>query len=286
MVKRDGARAADATAPRRAARAADGAVPRGAAGATDAAFRKAAAAAADSAGADGIVDGSATLTDLRKEDKLKIGNLLRELAQAQRDGQDASKERSQFNSRLQHLRSHNEHIIQETVVLRGKFRHSLQLLKTYQQRIGEMEAQAQSDIAPPPEAGGESAATQHGLGTIAEEPAQPTAQEESAGGARREASADPDRAEARAEARTEARTGGRLQSLRERFPLAAAAYSVMNPERKMKKPTGTKPRSRIRALSPRGRYAQCPWRIHRHASARSPSTWWRRGGAIASGFCF
>ena len=78
---------------------------------------------------------SATLTDLRPEDKAKVGNLLRELARAQRDGQQASAERAEYQQKLRTLRSQNTEIVQETVELRTKFRHSLQLLKTYQHTL-------------------------------------------------------------------------------------------------------------------------------------------------------
>jgi RNA polymerase-interacting CarD/CdnL/TRCF family regulator len=54
----------------------------------------------------------ATLHDLRNEDKLKIGNLLRELARAQREGQQATRERSQYAERLNQMRSQNNLIVQ------------------------------------------------------------------------------------------------------------------------------------------------------------------------------
>ena len=56
--------------------------------------------------------GNATLSDLRNEDKLKIGNLLRELARAQREGQQATQERSQYAARLRQMRSQNDLIVQ------------------------------------------------------------------------------------------------------------------------------------------------------------------------------
>ena len=60
----------------------------------------------------GGATGGATLKDLRSEDKLKIGNLLRELARAQREGQQATRERSQIAARLQAMRSQNDLIVQ------------------------------------------------------------------------------------------------------------------------------------------------------------------------------
>jgi len=54
----------------------------------------------------------ASLNELREEDKLKIGNLLRELARAQRDGQQATRERGQYAARLQQMRSQNDLIVQ------------------------------------------------------------------------------------------------------------------------------------------------------------------------------
>jgi hypothetical protein len=54
----------------------------------------------------------ATLHDLRNEDKLKIGNLLRELARTQREGQQATRERSQYAERLNQMRSQNNLIVQ------------------------------------------------------------------------------------------------------------------------------------------------------------------------------
>ncbi|EOD21453.1 hypothetical protein EMIHUDRAFT_255263 [Emiliania huxleyi CCMP1516] len=101
----------------------------------------------------GGATGGATLKDLRSEDKLKIGNLLRELARAQREGQQATRERSQIAARLQAMRSQNDLI--EAAELRGKFRHSLQLLKAYQERIGHNAEPppAAESIAEPPGAG-------------------------------------------------------------------------------------------------------------------------------------
>ena len=75
------------------------------------------------------------LTDLAPADKAKVGNLLRELAKAQRASQQAHKERNEFSDRLKQLRDKNNEIVQETTELRGKFRQSLQLLKTYQRSL-------------------------------------------------------------------------------------------------------------------------------------------------------
>ena len=57
-------------------------------------------------------DGGATLADLCPNDKAKVGNLLRELARAQRDGQSASAERQEYRDKLLKLRSQNSEIIQ------------------------------------------------------------------------------------------------------------------------------------------------------------------------------
>ena len=85
---------------------------------------------------------SAALTDLRPEDKAKVGNLLRALARAQRDGQQANAERQEYQDRLRSLRTQNSEIVQETVALRTKFRNSLQLLKTYQHSLASSGAPA------------------------------------------------------------------------------------------------------------------------------------------------
>ena len=55
--------------------------------------------------------GEAALTDLRVEDKLKIGNMLKELAKARREGQQAARERQEYQSRLHKLRGQNDSII-------------------------------------------------------------------------------------------------------------------------------------------------------------------------------
>lgn len=57
-------------------------------------------------------EGGATLKDLRAEEKLKIGNMLRELAKAQREGVQAKNERETYQERLLKLRTQNEGIIQ------------------------------------------------------------------------------------------------------------------------------------------------------------------------------
>ena len=59
--------------------------------------------------------GDASLTDLRVEDKLKIGNMLKELAKAQREGQQAARERQEYQSRLNKLRGQNETIIKVSI---------------------------------------------------------------------------------------------------------------------------------------------------------------------------
>ena len=79
----------------------------------------------------------ASLSELRADEKLKIGNLLRELARAQREGNQASSERREYAARLQKLRAQNDSIIQDTASLRTKFRQSLELLKLYQHRLSE-----------------------------------------------------------------------------------------------------------------------------------------------------
>ena len=60
----------------------------------------------------------ASLSELRADEKLKIGNLLRELARAQREGNQASSERREYAARLQKLRAQNDSIIQDTASLR------------------------------------------------------------------------------------------------------------------------------------------------------------------------
>ena len=84
----------------------------------------------------GLLPG-ASLSELRADEKLKIGNLLRELARAQREGNQASSERREYAARLQKLRAQNDSIIQDTASLRTKFRQSLELLKLYQHRLSE-----------------------------------------------------------------------------------------------------------------------------------------------------
>ena len=54
----------------------------------------------------------ASLTDLREDEKLKIGNLLRELARSQREAQQASNDRQEYATRLQRMRVQNDSIIQ------------------------------------------------------------------------------------------------------------------------------------------------------------------------------
>ena len=54
----------------------------------------------------------ASLTDLREDEKLKIGNLLRELARSQREAQQATNDRQEYASRLQRMRLQNDSIIQ------------------------------------------------------------------------------------------------------------------------------------------------------------------------------
>tara|TARA_B110001452_G_scaffold103289_1_gene85715 strand:+ start:350 stop:544 length:195 start_codon:yes stop_codon:yes gene_type:complete len=56
-------------------------------------------------------DGAA-ITDLRMDEKMKIGNLLRELARSQREAQQASQERQEYASRLQRMRTQNQSIIE------------------------------------------------------------------------------------------------------------------------------------------------------------------------------
>ena len=54
----------------------------------------------------------ALLTDLAGSEKAKVGNLLRELARAQRAGSQASKERNEYQDRLKKLREQNGEIVQ------------------------------------------------------------------------------------------------------------------------------------------------------------------------------
>ena len=61
--------------------------------------------------------GEASLTDLKLEEKLKIGTVLRELARAQRQGQLAARERQEYQARLSNLRGQNEIIIKVSVSL-------------------------------------------------------------------------------------------------------------------------------------------------------------------------
>ncbi|KAL1507713.1 hypothetical protein AB1Y20_007326 [Prymnesium parvum] len=140
--------------------------------------------------------GEASLQDLREEERLKIGNVLRELAKAQREGNQAARERQEYLVRLNSLRGQNDSIIKETIQLRGKFRQSLELLKTYQQQLAtpaRPEASVNDDQgdAHPPASSGTSRSTL----------------------------ADSARHPARESARMEA-----VQRLRQRFPRAAAAY--------------------------------------------------------------
>jgi len=46
------------------------------------------------------------------DEKMKIGNLLRELARSQREAQQASQERQEYASRLQRMRTQNQSIIE------------------------------------------------------------------------------------------------------------------------------------------------------------------------------
>ena len=47
-----------------------------------------------------------------EDEKLKIGNLLRELARSQREAQQASNDRQEYATRLQRMRVQNDSIIQ------------------------------------------------------------------------------------------------------------------------------------------------------------------------------
>ena len=64
------------------------------------------------AGRGNMATQGASLTDLREDEKLKIGNLLRELARSQREAQQASNDRQEYASRLQRMRVQNDSIIQ------------------------------------------------------------------------------------------------------------------------------------------------------------------------------
>ena len=185
---------------------------------------------------------SAALTDLRPEDKAKVGNLLRALARAQRDGQQANAERQEYQDRLRSLRTQNSEIVQETVALRTKFRNSLQLLKTYQHSLASSGAPAAPDDAPAAEAEAVEASADHDVTTTAadepaafdEPPAQPlaaaadeqTAEETTEEGTAEDGTADadddepqePDAPDTPRRARTKT-----MARLRQRFPRAAAA---------------------------------------------------------------
>ena len=54
----------------------------------------------------------ASLEQLRPQDKEKVGNLLRELARAQRTQQQEAADKEEYHNRLVKLRSQNHEIIQ------------------------------------------------------------------------------------------------------------------------------------------------------------------------------
>lgn len=60
----------------------------------------------------GATEEGAAITDLRMDEKMKIGNLLRELARSQREAQQASQERQEYATRLQRMRTQNQSIIE------------------------------------------------------------------------------------------------------------------------------------------------------------------------------
>ena len=179
----------------------------------------------------------ATIQDLALAEKQKVGNLLTELARAQRAGQKAAAEKDEAQSNMIKLRAENSHMaqargravescysvplrcsilitlippptprtafVQETVELRTKFRQSLQLLKTFQRA---QRATSKQDAG---HADGDSVET-----AVAENSAQPggATAPQSKQAASIDAEADPRRARART-----------MERLRSQFPRAAAA---------------------------------------------------------------
>ena len=174
----------------------------------------------------------ATLADLRDEEKAKISNLLRELVRAKREGASATAERREYQSKLLNLRSQNSQIIQETVELRSKFRHSLGLLKTYQSSLA-ARGETVSDTAAVENSGAQAPLVE----AAAEQPASSgagasaTARAAPAHNSRAEAierlrsshaaTAFPVRATPVHNSRAEV-----MQRLRERFPRAASACAA------------------------------------------------------------
>mmetsp|Transcript_125 Transcript_125/g.230 ORF Transcript_125/g.230 Transcript_125/m.230 type:complete len:239 (+) Transcript_125:131-847(+) len=86
-----------------------------------------------------------TLKDLCEEDKKKVASLIKQLVKAGSERERAllqiEEQKSAFNERINKLRAQNQQIINETVNLRSKFAQSLQLLRTYQQKLQVIQAE-------------------------------------------------------------------------------------------------------------------------------------------------
>ena len=78
----------------------------------------------------------ATLKDLCPEDKAKIGELIKKLAQEKEDKEGLSKEiddaKRNYESIIYNLQSTNHQILKETTDLEDQFRYSLNILKNFQ----------------------------------------------------------------------------------------------------------------------------------------------------------
>ena len=79
---------------------------------------------------------AATLKDLCPEDKAKIGELIKKLAQEKEDKEGLSKEisdvKKNYESIIYNLQSTNNQILKESTDLQDQFRYSLNILKNFQ----------------------------------------------------------------------------------------------------------------------------------------------------------
>ena len=87
-------------------------------------------------GSEAKVAAAATLKDLCPEDKAKIGELIKKLAQEKEDKEGLSKEisdvKKNYESIIYNLQSTNNQILKESTDLQDQFRYSLNILKNFQ----------------------------------------------------------------------------------------------------------------------------------------------------------
>merc|ERR1712129_554683 len=88
-----------------------------------------------------VVSNGATIFDLGKEDKDKIGNLIRKVVELDTQCKSTKEKASQtkLKQQVNCLKSQNNQIIKEHSKLRSRFRDSLKLLQNYQVKLDQME---------------------------------------------------------------------------------------------------------------------------------------------------